>query len=106
VRRRRHDLCVLKALGFRPVQVGACVGWQAMTMALVSLAIGLPLGVASGRWTWRVIADATPLRYVPPTTPAVVALCIPATILLILVVSVLPSLLAARLRPSEVLRTE
>src|SRR5207237_7302721 len=49
VRRRRHDLAVLRAIGFRPRQSAACIFWQAVTVASVGLALGLPLGVVVGR---------------------------------------------------------
>ena len=51
VRRRRRDLAILKSLGFVRGQVSAAVAWQATTVALLALAVGLPLGVALGRWT-------------------------------------------------------
>src|SRR5207253_9922784 len=41
VRRRRRDLAVLRAIGFRPLQVAACVAWQALTVTLVALVIGI-----------------------------------------------------------------
>ena len=61
VRRRRHDLAVLRAMGFRPLQVAGCVSWQAVTVSLVALLLGIPLGIAVGRWSWRWVADSTPL---------------------------------------------
>ena len=75
VRRRRHDLAVLRAIGFRPLQVAVCVVWQAVTVS-VGLALGIPLGIAAGRWSWRWVADATPLLYVPPLAAVVVLVCV------------------------------
>jgi ABC-type lipoprotein release transport system permease subunit len=106
VRRRRHDLAVLRALGFRPLQVGACVAWQAVTVSLVALVGGIPVGVAAGRWSWRWVADATPLLYAPPVAAAVVLVSIPAALALAGVMATLPARRAARLRPAEVLRAE
>jgi ABC-type lipoprotein release transport system permease subunit len=106
VRRRRHDLAVLRALGFRPVQVAACVAWQAVTVSLVALLAGIPLGIASGRWSWRWVADSTPLLYVPPVAAAVVVISIPAALVLANAIAALPARKAARLRPAEVLRAE
>ena len=48
VQRRRHDLAVLKTLGFVRGQVAATIAWQATTFAVVALCLGLPLGVAAG----------------------------------------------------------
>lgn len=106
VRRRQHDLAVLRALGFRPLQVAACVSWQAVTVSIVALVIGIPLGIAAGRWSWRWVADSTPLLYVPPVAVAVVVMCIPAALLLANAMAALPARRAARLRPAEVLRAE
>jgi ABC-type lipoprotein release transport system permease subunit len=106
VRRRRHDLAVLRALGFRPVQVAGCVAWQAVTVALVALLIGIPLGIAAGRWSWRWVADSTPLLYVPPLAAFVALASIPAALLLANAMAVLPARRAALLRPADVLRTE
>jgi ABC-type lipoprotein release transport system permease subunit len=50
VRRRRRDLAILKTLGFLRRQVAAAVAWQATSFMLAALALGLPLGVAAGRW--------------------------------------------------------
>src|SRR5206468_519488 len=47
---------VLKALGFVRSQVFAAVAWQATTLVGLALLVGLPLGVAAGRWTWQVFA--------------------------------------------------
>jgi ABC-type lipoprotein release transport system permease subunit len=106
VRRRRHDLAVLRAIGFRPVQVAACVAWQAVTVSLVALVVGIPLGIATGRWSWQWVADNTPLRYVPPVAATVVLLSIPAALVLANLMAALPARRAARLRPADVLRAE
>ena len=73
VRHRRRDLAVLRALGFARRQVAATVAWQATTVAVIALAIGLPLGVAAGRWLWSLVAEglATPAA---PVTPALAVL--------------------------------
>lgn len=65
VRRRRRDLALLKALGFVRRQVSSSVGWQATTVAVVALAAGLPLGVAAGRWAWKLVADGIGIAPIP-----------------------------------------
>lgn len=106
VRRRRHDLAVLKAIGFRPAQNAACIAWQAMTVAAVGLVLGLPLGAVAGRLSWRWVADATPLLYEPPLAVTAVALAVPAAVAAANLLAALPARRAARLRPAEVLRSE
>ena len=63
VARRRHEIGLLKALGFVKAQVGATVCWQASTVALVGIVVGTPLGIAAGQAVWR--AFATNLGAVP-----------------------------------------
>ena len=55
-RRRRHDFAVLKALGLLRRQVSQVTAWQVSTLAGLALLIGLPLGVAAGRWSWQLFA--------------------------------------------------
>ena len=56
VRRRRRDLAVLKTLGFVRGQVRATVACQATVVVAVSLLVGVPLGIAVGRWLWSRLA--------------------------------------------------
>jgi hypothetical protein len=106
VRRRRHDLAVLKALGFRPLQNAACILWLAMTVAVVGLAFGLPLGAVAGRVGWRWVTETTSLLYVAPLAAAAVALAVPVAVVSANVLAALPAQRAARVRPAEVLRSE
>jgi ABC-type lipoprotein release transport system permease subunit len=105
-KRRRGDLAVLRALGFRPCQVAASISWQATTVGLLGLVLGIPLGIAAGRIAWRWVADRTPLIYVGPVAIVVVLVAIPATLVLANALAVLPGRRAARVRPAQVLRTE
>lgn len=43
VRRRRHDLALLKTFGFTRRQLAAVVAWQATISVLIGVAIGVPL---------------------------------------------------------------
>jgi FtsX-like permease family len=106
VRRRRHDLAVLRAMGFRPRQAASCVLWQATTVAVVAIVLGVPLGIAAGRWSWRWVAEVTPLVYVAPVGALAIAAAVPAALLLANAIAALPARRAARLRAAEVLRTE
>jgi ABC-type lipoprotein release transport system permease subunit len=106
VRRRRRDLAVLKTLGFVRRQVSATVIWQATTVALVALAVGLPLGIAAGRWAWMLVADrlgVVPVSVVPALVLTLVAL---TTVLAANLVAAMSAWMAARTRPATVLRAE
>jgi ABC-type lipoprotein release transport system permease subunit len=106
VRRRRRDLAILKTLGFTRSQVLSVVAWQATALAALGLLVGLPIGIAAGRWAWRLFAED--LGVVPePVTPLVpILVVIPVTILLANLVALLPGRSAARTRPALVLRAE
>jgi ABC-type lipoprotein release transport system permease subunit len=106
VRRRRRDLAVLKTLGFVRRQVSAAVAWQATTVALVAVAVGLPLGVALGRWSWSLLIDRIGLGAEPVTPwPALLAAAL-ATVLVANLVAAWPGWMAARIRPALALRSE
>ncbi|MEX2267409.1 MAG: FtsX-like permease family protein [Acidimicrobiia bacterium] len=106
VRRRRHDLALLRTLGFTRRQVGAAVVWQATTVACVALLFGLPLGIALGRAGWAALADDLG-TVAEPIVPVwvVVAIALGAVIVTSLAAFV-PGRMAARTRPAVVLRGE
>jgi ABC-type lipoprotein release transport system permease subunit len=106
VRRRRHDVAVLRALGMTRTQSRAVVGTQATVLALTGLVIGVPLGVALGRTVWRYVADTTPLVYVPPIALLALLLVIPIALVAANMLAAWPGHRAASLRVSHVLRTE
>jgi ABC-type lipoprotein release transport system permease subunit len=106
IRRRRRDLAVLKTLGFSSGQVRSTVAWQATTLGLVAAVIGIPVGIACGRWVWIVFAHQlgiVPRPAVPFLTFGVLAV---ATLIVANLVAILPGRAAARVRPALVLRSE
>jgi len=106
VRRRRRELAVLKTLGFVRRQVLATVSWQATVLVAAALVLGIPLGVAGGRWAWALFAGRLGAG-VGATVP-LLALLVGAPLALAIanVVALGPGLLASRLRPAPVLRRE
>jgi len=106
IRRRRRDLAVLKTLGFSSGQVRTTVAWQATTLGLVAAAIGIPVGIACGRWVWIVFAHQ--LGIVPrPAVPLLTFFVLAALTLVVAnVVAILPGRAAARVQPAPVLRSE
>jgi ABC-type lipoprotein release transport system permease subunit len=106
VRRRRNELAVLRALGFRPMQNAATIVWQATTVAVIGLLVGIPLGIAAGRVSWQWVADSTPLLYVAPIAGLAIALAVPGTLAVANALAALPARRAARLRAVDVLRAE
>jgi hypothetical protein len=73
---------------------------------VLALAVGLPVGVAAGRWLWRLLA----IRLYVPVEPVVpvraIFLLVPAAILTANLVAAVPARVAAHTRPALVLRAE
>jgi len=105
VRRRRRELALLKTLGFSRGQVGATVAWQATTLGVVAVVVGLPLGVIVGRVTWQLVADSLGIATEVATPLALLALLVPATLVLVNLVALVPARAAARTRPAVALRS-
>jgi hypothetical protein len=106
VRRRRRDIALLKTLGFTRLQLAVTVSWQASVAALVGIIVGVPGGIALGRWLWDLFARE--IYAVPqPTVPAleIVLVALGALVLAILVAAV-PGQMAARTPTAVVLRAE
>jgi predicted lysophospholipase L1 biosynthesis ABC-type transport system permease subunit len=106
VRQRRRELALLKSLGMRRSQLRAVVLSQASTILVVALIIGIPSGIAAGRWAWTAFANAigvVPAPVVPTTTLAlgVLALLAAGSIL-----ATWPAAIAARTSVARTLRSE
>ncbi|NED94415.1 FtsX-like permease family protein [Phytoactinopolyspora alkaliphila] len=106
VRRRRHDLAVLRALGMTRWQSRGVVVTQASVLALVGLAAGVPLGVALGRTVWRYVANTTPVFYVPPVAWLALVLVVPVALVAANLLAAWPGHRAASMRVGHVLRAE
>jgi hypothetical protein len=106
VRRRRRDFALLKTLGFTRAQLGQAVAWQATVIAGAGLVIGIPLGIAAGRWVWLAFArqlSAVPVVAVPALTIVLSGL---AGLVLANLIAALPGRAAGRTPAAPVLRSE
>jgi hypothetical protein len=106
VRRRRRDLAVLKTLGFTRRQLAGAVAWQASVAAAAGIVVGVPLGIAVGRWLWILFARqiyAVPAPTVPGGALVLVAL---GTVLVANLAAVLPGRSASRTATAPALRAE
>ncbi|PZF84929.1 ABC transporter permease [Jiangella anatolica] len=106
VRRRRHDLAVLRALGLTRWQSRAVVATQATVLALAGLLLGIPLGIALGRVVWRGVAEATPVDHVEPAALVAIVLTAAAALVIANLLAAWPSHRAASMRVGHVLRAE
>jgi len=106
VRLRRRELALLKALGFIQRQLAAAIAWQATVAAVIGVAVGMPLGIVSGRELWILFArgiDAVP----DPTVPILSLVLIGVGALVFAnLVAALPGRTAAHTPTGLVLRAE
>jgi putative ABC transport system permease protein len=106
VSRRRREIGLLKVLGFVNRQVAAVVAWQATTLALVGIVIGVPLGLVAGQAIWRAFANnlgAVPVSVVPIW---LVGLLVAGVIVFANLIAIGPALVARRSKPATLLRTQ
>ncbi len=106
VRQRRRQLAVLKTLGLRRGQLRAIVAWQVSIILVIAAAIGVPAGVAAGRWAWASFGSV--VGFVPASTVPVLAVVLGFVALLAAgnLLAVVPALIAARTPPAAALRAE
>jgi FtsX-like permease family len=105
-RRRRRDFAILKALGLLRRQVSTITAWQVSTLTGLALLVGLPLGIAAGRWSWTLFCRGLGIPAVPITPVWLVLVMVPALIVIANAVAFWPGRTTARLSPAEVLRAE
>jgi ABC-type lipoprotein release transport system permease subunit len=106
VRRRRRDLGVVRAIGFLRQQVRSSIVVQAVTLVVVGLLAGIPLGIVLGRTAWAVVANGMGVGASPDVPTAAVGAMVPIGVVLAALAAVLPARSAARLRTTEALSAE
>ncbi|UDY36515.1 hypothetical protein [Dermatobacter hominis] len=94
-RRRRTDQAVLGALGGRPWWRSSIVGWQALLLAVATVAIAVPLGIIAARVVYRSFVGRIGAvdRLTVPVGPLVVVV---ATTLVVSVVVAAPAMWSVR----------
>ncbi len=100
-RRRRGQLVILRTLGFRRRQVITTAVAQAMSIAVLGLLIGIPVGMIVGRAVWSGLAGDLGVLDQASTPWALVVLVVPATMAIAAVVAWPPGHRAARARPID-----
>ncbi len=106
VRRRSRELALLKALGFVRGQLIAAVLWQALVTVAIGTAVGIPLGVAAGRFLWTRFAGELYVVPQPVISPATVLAVTVVALAVATLTAVVPGWRAARTPVSTVLRAE
>jgi putative ABC transport system permease protein len=105
VSRRRRDVGLLKVVGFVNTQVVRTVAWQATTLALAGIVIGVPVGVVAGEAVWKSFANnlgAVPVAVVPVWLVAGLAA---GALVAANLIAIGPALVATRSRAGDLLRT-
>jgi predicted lysophospholipase L1 biosynthesis ABC-type transport system permease subunit len=106
VGRRRRELSILKSLGFTRRQVSATVVWQSSLIVAIGLVVGLPLGIALGRWLWILFAGRLPVL-ARPTVPVLVLAAIACGLVVVAnLVAAVPARAAGRTPVASILRSE
>jgi ABC-type antimicrobial peptide transport system permease subunit len=106
VRRRRHELAVLRSIGFTRRNTRVAIAWQATLLAIAGLVIGIPLGIIVGRLVWKQVAEEFPVVYAPPLALVAIVLIVPIAILVANALAAGPAHAATRIHPARALRTE
>jgi ABC-type lipoprotein release transport system permease subunit len=106
VRRRRHDIGIVRSVGFLRREVLASVAVQSSTIVLVGILVGVPLGVAIGRTAWGLVASELGVRSAPTVPLIALVLIVPAALLVANGIAMLPARAAARIRAADALRAE
>jgi putative ABC transport system permease protein len=106
VARRRTENGLLRALGMVRRQLASIVFWQATTVAVIAIGLGIPIGIAVGQAVWRTFAVSlgvvpAPVVHAWPLAAVAAGVLVTANVL-----AAIPALGAARTRPGRVLRAE
>jgi hypothetical protein len=106
-RARRRELAIVRALGATPAQVRSSVRWHALTVVVVGLIVGMPIGVVVGRLAFNGLANdlgVAPRAFVPLLLLVVIVVAVLAVGLMS---SFVPARRAASRRDAiEALRTQ
>lgn len=106
VRSRRTEMATLRSLGFERRQVGTTVVTHGLTVAAIGAVVGLPLGLALGRLTWRLVSGSLGFATDPRNPTLALLATPPGALALAAAIAIGPAVWAARQRPAAILRTE
>ena len=106
VARRRHEMGLLKAMGFVNRQVVAVVRWQATTVALIATLVGVPLGVALGRSIWPAFAVNIGVIPCPIVDVALIVTIVAGVLAVAALLAMGPAVVAGQSKPGHLLHTQ
>jgi ABC-type lipoprotein release transport system permease subunit len=76
VRVRRHDLAVMRALGYRARQLRGPLVWSSVLAILGALVVGIPIGLLLGSLLWDHVTEPIGIVYGASVGPRVVVLAV------------------------------
>lgn len=103
---RKRELALLRALGCVSRQLRATVTWQSLTVVAVGLAIGVPVGLATGRTAYRAFARGIGVSDEAAVSVLWLSVVVAATVGLGYLAAAGPGRRAARVAAGEMLRRE
>ena len=106
VRRRRHDLAILCALGASPRQIWGSVLTACLLIVGPGAVFGIVIGAVLGRAYWTSVAVGVPVVAQPVVPLALVALIALGALATGCMLVARPARLAARIHPGEILRRD
>jgi hypothetical protein len=103
---RRRDIAVLRTLGFTPRQAAKVVAGSGTGVALVALALGIPIGILAGNVGWSAVARS--LYVDPGTVVPLLAIAGAGAGLIVLanLIALVPARSVRRRPPGSALRAE
>jgi predicted lysophospholipase L1 biosynthesis ABC-type transport system permease subunit len=106
VRRRSRDFAILESIGLTRRQRSVVVIASSATLAFATAVIGIPLGIATGRWAWHTTAHALGVPAPPVLDLASIALAVLGLFAVAIVVALVPAAIARRAHAAGALRAE
>jgi putative ABC transport system permease protein len=108
IRERRRDFAVLKAIGFTPAQIVASVFSGSAVLALIGVAVGIPLGLLASRVMFDILSSAAGIGTGVGALPGLLWLAplVPLALIVAAIASAIPARIAANLQVAEALRYE
>lgn len=105
-RRRRHDLAILRSLGFARHDIVLLIVWQSCLLVTIALVIGSAIGTIGGRWLWKFLVGGAGILAEPSISPLALLGGGTAVLCVAGLVALGPGVVAARVKPAVVLATQ
>ncbi|MBV8981688.1 MAG: FtsX-like permease family protein [Acidimicrobiia bacterium] len=103
-RRRSQQVGILRALGLTRTQILGAISSQGAAMALAGAVVGIPVGIALGRWTWAASAHQLGVSQVLGAPLMVLFAVVGFGLVLLVLLGATAGWWAARATPATMLR--